>query len=114
MDSEGRKVGMGWERKDPNCVSEHKRSMKRKRIRGCSVCFGIEIDEKRKKLLEEEGGEGGEARFWLWIGAKPDKTLGQDSIEKKKPVTVLLGSRVWQKMRGLCSCPVANRENPAG
>jgi hypothetical protein len=35
MDSEGRKFGVGWERKDLNCVSEHKRSVKRKRIRRC-------------------------------------------------------------------------------
>lgn len=62
MDSEGMRVGVGWERKDPNCVSEHKRSAKRIQSEDASLCFGIEDDEKKRSCWRKrEAREVGEA-----------------------------------------------------
>jgi hypothetical protein len=48
------------------------------------LCFRVEDDGKKLKKLLEEEREVGEAtkpsKVWLWIGAKPDTNLGQDSI----------------------------------
>lgn len=50
MDSEEGRVGVGWEGKDPNCVSEHRRSAKKRRIQNPKMpVFASKSRMKKKK-----------------------------------------------------------------